>query len=110
MTKETYEIAIVGSKDAILGFRAIGAETRDAKTAEKALEELKNLKEEDKYAIVFIIENLAKDIPQEEWKKLTADALPAIIAIPGPSGSTGFGMQRLGAIVEKAIGQNILKD
>jgi len=109
--KKDYEIAIIGPKEVVLGFKAIGLHTEFSRTSEETLEKLKALKDEDeKYAIIFILESHAKDIPLDEYKKITADALPAIIALPGPEGATGFGMERLGQIVEKAIGSNILKD
>lgn len=113
--KKDYEIAIVGPKEVVLGFKAIGLTTAFAMTSEEALEKLWELKNETigdspRYAIIFFLESHAKNIPIDEYKKLTADPLPAIIALPGPEGSTGFGMERLGQIVEKAIGSNILKD
>ena len=118
MSKTTnHDIAIVGPKDVVLGFKAIGVRTHFTENAEATLETLQKLKEETlegselcRYAIIFILESDAKAIPADEYKKITADALPAIIALPGPEGSTGFGMERLGSIVEKAIGSNILKD
>lgn len=112
-----HEIAIVGPKDVILGFKAIGVRTHFASNPEQTLEKLQELKSEKlddtdrpRYAIIFILESAAKLIPEDDYKKLTADALPAIIALPGPEGSTGFGLDRLGQIVEKAIGSNILKE
>lgn len=113
--KKDYEIAIIGPKEVVLGFKAIGLHTEFSLSANETLEKLKELKdtsegEKAKYAIIFILESHAKEIPVDDYKKITADALPAIIALPGPEGSTGFGLQRLGQIVEKAIGSNILKD
>ena len=115
--KQDYKLAIIGPKEVVLGFKAIGLHTEFSRTADETLEKLQALKEEGehaegappKYAIIFILESHAKDIPAEEYKKVTADALPAIIAIPGPEGATGFGLERLGQIVEKAIGSNILR-
>ncbi len=109
-----YEIAIIGPKEVVIGFKAIGLHTEFSMTAEATLEKINELKNEligenPKYAIIFILESHAKEIPADEYKKATADALPAVIAIPGPEGATGFGMERLGQIVEKAIGSNILK-
>ena len=113
MDKE-YSIAIIGQKDIILGFKAIGIMSVNALTSEEALNALKELKEEmreekPKYAIIMITEELAKDFPEEEFKKLSQNMLPSILIIPGVKGSTGLGIKRLGKIVEKAIGSNILK-
>jgi V/A-type H+-transporting ATPase subunit F len=111
-----YEMAIVGPKEVVLGFKAIGVKPVEAANSEEALHGLQNLKKDrlengqPRFAIIFIIESLARAIPSDDYKKVTADALPAIISLPGPEGSTGFGMRRIGQIVEKAIGSNILKD
>jgi len=118
MSKTTnHDLAIIGPKDIVLGFKAIGVYTHFTENAEQTLETLQKLKAETiegkdlcRYAIIFILESDAKAIPQDEYKKITADALPAIIALPGPEGATGFGLDRLGEIVEKAIGSNILKE
>ena len=117
--KDLYSIAIIGQKDVILGFKAIGITAVNANTSEDALNALKELKSEKvteagierpKYAIIMLTEDLAKDFPEEDYKKLSDDMLPSILVIPGVQGSTGFGMKKLGKIVEKAIGSNILKD
>lgn len=111
-----HEIAIVGPKETVLGFKAIGFKTYDSVTSEETLETLKKLKKETlegsetpRFAIIFILESHAQRIPLDEYKKLTAGALPAIIALPGPGGSTGFGNKRISQIVEQAIGSNIFK-
>jgi len=77
-----YSIAIIGNKDTILGFKALGLETFDANTTETALELLYKLTGESvdidnkssetiaKYAIIFITEDLAKDISKAGGKKV----------------------------------------
>lgn len=116
-----YSIAIIGNKDTILGFKALGLDTFDANDTETALKLLFTLTGESvevdskssetkaKYAIIFITENLAKDISKEDYKKLGKKALPAIIPLPGSSGATGFGLNKLKRIVEQAVGSDILK-
>ena len=42
--KNKYSIAIVGNKDTILGFKALGLDTFDANTTEQAVEILYQLK------------------------------------------------------------------
>ncbi len=114
-----HKIAIIGPKDAVLGFKALGLEAHSALNKEQALEALQSLakktigeegNEKPMYAIIFIIEDLAMDIPADDYKKLSAAALPAIIPIPGPKGTTGFGLKRISKIVEQAVGSDILGD
>ena len=111
-----YKLAIVGSKDACIGFHALGVTVRYAAEASEALEAIQELKEQKqesgetlpKFAIIFVSENLYKKIDQETYRKLTKEALPAIVSIPNITGSTGFGVERLKNIVERAVGTNIL--
>ncbi|EKD48106.1 MAG: ATP synthase, subunit F [uncultured bacterium] len=112
-----YKIAIVGPKDTVLGFKAVGLEAHSALDRDQAVEKLYKLKaakqegsEKPQYAIIFIIEYLAMQIPEADHKKLTSSTMPAIIPIPGPKGTTGFGMRRISGIVEKAVGSDILGD
>ncbi len=104
------DIAIIGSKDAIQGFKALGLSTSYALNSDEALEQLKALKSEEKYAIIFIIEELAEEIDPNELKKLSDGPLPAIIPVPGPKGTTGYGIKRIGSFVEQAVGSDVFAD
>lgn len=119
--KQKYSIAIIGNKEAILGFKALGLKTFNANTTEEAVEILYQLKaekimnEETKeerpaYAIVFITEELAMNIPKDDYKKLSKGALPAIVPVPGSKGATGYGIKRIGKMVEQAVGSDIFKE
>jgi len=119
--KDSYKIAIVGNKDTILGFKALGLHTFDANSAEEATKVLFKLKKEKvenkdngeqkpAYAIIFITEDLAIDINEEDYKKLSEDALPAIVPVPGIKGTQGYGIKRIGKMVEKAVGSDIFKE
>lgn len=112
-----YKMAIIGPRETILGFKALGLEPVYVSDASKTAEHLYSLKkdkvEEDgeyrnKYAILFVLEELVKELTPDDYKKLTADALPAIIPLPSHMGSTGYGLSKLKAIVEKAVGMDIL--
>ena len=116
-----YSIAIVGNKETILGFKALGLETHNANTTQEAVEVLYKLKEDkinnkqtgesrSKYAIIFITEDLAKEIKKDDYKKLSSEALPAIIPVPGSKGATGYGIRRIGKMVEQAVGSDIFKE
>lgn len=121
MSKNKYAIAIVGNKETILGFKALGLDTFDANTPEEAAKVLFELKsatiesEEKgepraKYAIIFVTEDLAIKISKEDYKKLSGSALPAIIPVPGSTGAKGYGIHRIGKMVEQAVGSDIFKE
>ncbi len=116
--KEKYSTAIIGNKETILGFKALGLQTFDAKNSEEALEVLTDLKSKTiaigndekrpEFAIIFITEELASGIDPDDYKKLSKDALPAIIPVPGSKGTTGYGLKRIGKMVEQAVGSDIM--
>ena len=99
------KIVVIGDKDLILAFKAIGMDVFSADTQEEAEKLVRKLAKE--YAIIFITEDLAQKIDQLLMKYKTK-AYPAIIPIPSSQGATGYGMQGIKKDVEKAIGTDIL--
>lgn len=114
--EKAYTIAIVGPKEVISGFKALGVTTFPAETSEKALEamvEIKNNVESDaadaiSYALVILIESLAVGIASDDLRRVTKGALPAVVVLPGIEGSQGSGQAKLRELAEKAVGTDIL--
>ena len=114
-----YKIAMIGSRETIGGFAMLGVDTVPAEKTEEAVVHLFRLRKETQldeaqiernvYAIIFITEDLASGISPDDEKKLARGALPAIIPLPSHRGSTGYGLDRLKRIVERAVGSDILK-
>ena len=103
------KIAVIGSNDTVIGFKALGLETFSAESADEAAKTLKTLtKDSEEYAIIYIEETFA-DALEHEINKFKDVPTPAIILIPGREGSTGRGLDALNAAVEKAVGTNILE-
>ena len=100
------KIAVIGDKDSVLAFKAVGVEVFDATTAEQAQPLIKKLSQGD-YAVIFIVGNLAEQIP-DTLAKAKLKPFPAVVPIPTGANSSGFGMQGIKADVEKAIGVDIL--
>ena len=101
-----HEIGVIGDRDSVLGFKAVGFEvfeTTCAAEAEKALHEAAARE----FAVLYITEQTASEIIGAIDKYRDA-RLPAIILIPGNSGSIGLGMMNVKKSVEKAIGADIL--
>lgn len=115
----SYRIAIIGQKEAVRGFALLGADIMPAYTPEEAVEALYKAKksvftdetgrERNTYAVVFVTEDLAGGISAEDERKLSRGALPAIIPLPSYRGSSGYALQRLKRIVERAVGSDILQ-
>ena len=100
------KIAVIGDKDAVLAFKAVGVEVYDATTAEQAQSLLKKLSQ-GQYAVILIAENLAELIP-ETLARIKSQPYPAVVPIPTTAVSSGFGLQGIKSDVEKAIGVDII--
>ena len=104
------KIAVIGGKDTVIGFKALGLDTFSAASAAEAGQVLRSLtRESDDYAIIYIEENLAAQLTNE-IDKFKDRPTPAIILIPGREGSMGLGLSALHEAVERAVGTNILGD
>ncbi len=105
MTKQA-KMAVVGERDAVLAFKAMGMTVLPTERAEDTARAVNRLAKEE-VAVIFITENAAAQIP-ETLSRYQAEPTPAIIPIPGSRGNTGLGMRQLRANAEKAIGADIL--
>ena len=100
-----YKAAVIGDRDSILGFRALGIDVFDARRS-KPSETINDLAEKG-YAVIFVTEDILYRI-EEVMEKYSETSLPAIIPIPGNKGSKGLGMGNIRKAAEKAIGADIL--
>jgi V/A-type H+-transporting ATPase subunit F len=101
-----HKIGVIGDKDSVMGFKAIGFDVFEAPGAAEAASCLHEAAASG-YAVLYIVECTAADIIDaiETYKE---SRLPAIIPIPGNTGSTGLGMMNVRNSIEKAIGADIL--
>ncbi len=103
-----YKIAVLGEKDSVIGFSALGLDTYSAANGDEAREIFHRLtKKTDEYAIIYVTENFYEDLAYD-INKFKDSITPSIILIPGSGGSLGLGQSALDAAVERAVGANIL--
>ncbi len=101
-----YKIAVLGDRDSIYGFAALGLEVFPVSTPEEGAKALRNLTEQN-YAVIYITEALAAELPAE-LDRYRESILPAVIPIPGVHGNTGMGIQMVKHSVEQAVGSDII--
>ena len=101
-----YKIAVLGDKDSVLGFKALGLDVFPAESAEEAKRTLHALAKEN-YAVVYLTEGYAAHM-EAELERYKDALTPAIILIPGKDGSLGIGMANVKRAVERAVGEDIL--
>lgn len=99
-------MAVIGDRDSVLLFKAIGLDVFCENHGEGANGRLHKLVH-DGYAVIFVTEEYYAAC-QETIAAYVSEAYPAIIPIPSNRGAEGIGMQLLKKNVEKAVGVDIL--
>ncbi len=104
------KIAVIGGRETVMGFKALGLETRPAANADEARRILHTLaRSEEDYAIIYVEETFAADGDMaREIARYKDLPKPAVILIPGREGPLGLGQQALQEAVERAVGSDIL--
>lgn len=101
-----YRIGVVGDKNTVLAFKAIGLEGVIALDKDMARQSIDQMAA-DHFAVIFVTETLAA-LLEETIERYRRSLVPAIILIPGEQGSLNLGMQRIKDNMERAIGMNLL--
>ena len=101
-----YKIAVLGDRDSIYGFAALGLDVVPVTDPAEAGKKLRELAEGN-YAVIYITESLAAGLEEVIDRYRTA-GLPAVIPIPGVSGNTGMGLKMVKKSVEQAVGSDII--
>lgn len=101
-----YKIGVLGDRDSIYGFAALGLEVFPVSTPEDGARALRNLCDQN-YGIVYITEAMAEELAPE-LERCRESLLPAVIPIPGVHGNTGLGINMVKRSVEQAVGSDII--
>lgn len=101
-----YKVAVIGDRDSVLGFAAVGISVFPVMNSEEALLTLRRIEKEG-YAVIYLTEQIAVNILAEieEYKD---NEIPIIVLIPGNQGSIGIGLEAIKRSAERAIGVDIL--
>ncbi len=113
-----YKIAVIGQRQDILGFSALGFTLLEAADSAEALSALQSATRgagsagavgvaDGGYAVIFITEAYASDLA-EEISRFDDLPTPAILPIPSAAKDGGFGMRALHDRVKRAVGSDIL--
>jgi len=103
-----YKIGVIGDKQSVQGFKAVGLDVFACSTTDEAKHTLRKIAN-DEYAIIYVTESICNEI-MDEINVYNSMRLPAIIPIPGVDGILGIGVSNIKRAVEKAVGADILFD
>ncbi|MDD6154161.1 MAG: V-type ATP synthase subunit F [Eubacteriales bacterium] len=101
-----YKIGIIGDRESVSGFKAVGIDVFTCDSGEAASKALRDMAD-DGYAIIYITEDLSEKI-EDDIDKYKDVMLPAVIPIPGKGGPSGNGLRNVSKAVERAVGSDIL--
>ena len=95
-----YKIAVLGERESVMGFAALGLAVFPVDSAEEAAEVFHRLtRQSDAYAIIYVTETYAEAL-HAQIEKYASSVNPAVILIPGAGGCKGaehdlrFALQR----------------
>ena len=107
MRSMAQNIAMIGDRESVKGFAAIGMDVFVCDEPASAPALLKTVAESERFAIIYMTEELFSASARER-EKYAERAIPAIIPLPGVRGNTGIGLKRQSTFVEQAVGSDIL--
>jgi V/A-type H+-transporting ATPase subunit F len=100
------KIAIIGTADTVLPFKAIGVDGYAAEDTKKADIMLDDLMVQN-YGIIFVEEAYAKDFSDKIQRLNFSHREVSIIVLPGSKGGEGLAKEKLAGLVKRAIGIDI---
>ena len=103
-----YKAAVIGDRQSVLAFRALGLTVITDVKEQAAAAQLHRLAKEN-YAIIYITEQVAAQIPEDIAQYLD-DPKVSVIPIPSKDGVLGIGDSEVHKAVERAVGADILKN
>ncbi len=100
------KVAVLGQRDAVLGFKASGAVVFVADSAEEARNALEDVKKGD-FAVLLVTEDTAA-LLKAELAPLYDSPEPVVTILPDSKTPHGMGVKLLRKRVERAVGVDIL--
>ncbi len=102
------KIGIIGKKEIIAGFKALGLTTYKVGNTDEARKKILDISSKEDLAVLFVPESLAQEI-YTTIQTLNEQTLPAITIIPDPSGAAGFASAVIRDAMLRAVGTDVTK-
>lgn len=102
-----HRIAVVGDRESIYGFSALGLETFFVEEKDEARKMIDHLVL-DNCVVIYITEALYKELADEIEKINKGGTAVSIVPIPGIANNNGAGLNSLRKAVIQAVGSDIL--
>jgi len=104
----TSNVAVLGDRDSILCFKAVGVDVFPAAGPAEAVKIFGELVRGG-YAVIFVTEQLAVGL-DEQIREVAYRPLPSVVLIPNSKGALGYGSRHIREVVKKAVGADIFAE
>lgn len=99
-------LAVIGHRDDVLPFRALGARVFIAGTMDEARAAVRRCADGG-VPVILVSDDLLAGMEDIIAEYAASAALPALTALPGPGGEARVSRERITELVKKAIGLDI---
>jgi len=99
------KVAIVGDRESITAFKAVGIDVYPEQEGKDSGEIIKSLART--YAVILVTEEIAQRT-EDIINRYKARAYPIVTVIPSAKGATGYALSNISKDVEKAVGSDML--
>jgi|GEM_PF-138088 len=99
------QIAVVGEREVVLGYRLLGVEDTFVVGKEEAQRTLLELLESGKYGLIIVSENLRRGLTTSTKEKLDSSIVPLVIFLPSPYSVESE--ESLSALAKRVLGVDI---
>ena len=107
MRKTGSDIAFIGDADSVLGFEALGVRAIVPSSPEEAVAGFRRLARSRDTRVIMLTEEYL-DTLEEEIAAVAGSALPAVVILPGITGSQGHGADVIRRLVTRAVGVDLM--
>ncbi|MCL4341758.1 MAG: V-type ATP synthase subunit F [Candidatus Thermoplasmatota archaeon] len=79
-------IAVIGERELVLGFRLVGVENSFIAEKEKGVEALQGMMRDKKFSLIMVSESLKSYMDQRTLRAIDVSTDPVVVFIPLPGG------------------------
>jgi V/A-type H+-transporting ATPase subunit F len=105
---QTSRLAVVGEGATVVAFEGLGIASFPVRTAEEASETVSRLIRRKEHAVIFVTEDIGKDIP-DVIDQASREYAPSVVLVPSSAGSQQIGLRKLSDVLKRALGADILQ-
>jgi V/A-type H+-transporting ATPase subunit F len=102
------QLAVVGERATVVAFEGLGIAAFPVESIDDARRTVSRLIKRKEHAVIFITEDIGKDIP-DVIAESSREYAPSVVLVPSSTGSQQIGLRKLSRVLKRALGTDILK-